>query len=283
MGPIIISVVNQKGGVGKTTSTLNIASSLALIGKNILLIDLDPQGNASSGLGLSKAETKKSSIYQALTEEKEISDCLYKTTIPNLYLCPSDTNLVGAEIELVGEYARESKLKNILERIGKKGREFDLIFIDCPPSLGLLTINALNASDYYLVPTQAEFFAMEGLAQLTNTIKIVKKSLNPKLELLGILLTMFDKRANLHRQVAKELNSFFAGKVFKTLIPRSIKLSEAPSFGLPILLYDKNSSGSLAYIDLSLEILKSLDLYERSFSHYKIRKNLKQVEEQLAH
>ena len=248
----IIAVVNQKGGVGKTTSTINLGACLAVAEKKTLIIDLDPQGNGSAGLGLLSDTFSNGNIYHSVIGAKPMNETIYDTELTNLKICPSDNNLIGAEIELVSEFARESKLKSALDEVGDN---FDYILIDCPPSLGLLTVNALNASDSFLVPLQTEYFAMEGLAQLVNTVKLVRSSLNPSLQMEGILLTMFDRRANLHKQVAIEIQKHFGDKVFKTVIPRNVKLSECPSFGKPIVLYDIESKGSEAYLQLAKELL----------------------------
>ena len=248
----IISMVNQKGGVGKTTSSISLGACLAVAEKKTLLIDLDPQGNASVGVGLDKNKFSNANIYHAIIGKLPIEKAIYKTELPYFDICPSDNNLIGAEIELVSEFARESKLKIAFEEINDK---YDYVIIDCPPSLGLLTINALNASTSFVVPLQTEYFAMEGMAQLLNTVKLVNSSLNPGLELDGILLTMFDSRNNLHKQVAGEIRKHFSDKVFKSVIPRNVKLSECPSFGKPIILYDIESRGSEAYLSLAKEMI----------------------------
>lgn len=248
----IISIANQKGGVGKTTTSINLGASLAVADKKTLLIDLDPQGNASVGLGLNKDEFINANIYHALIGEENIENCIYKTMLPGLDVCPSDNNLIGAEIELIQAYARESKLKNALESIVDR---YDYILIDCPPSLNLLTVNALNASHGYIVPMQTEYFAMEGLSQLLNTVKLIKNSLNPSLNLDGILLTMYDGRNNLSKLVAQDIIDHFPNDTFKTIIPRNVKLSECSSFGQPILMYDVASKGAEAYLNLTKEII----------------------------
>ena len=248
----IISMMNQKGGVGKTTTTINLGACLAVAEKRTLIIDLDPQGNGSISLGIDKSTYLEKNIYHALIGEADVKDAIYPTELPFLDICPSENNLSGAEIELVSVIAREQKLKNILEDLRSS---YDYILIDCPPSLGLLTINALNASDSYIVPMQTEYLSMEGLAQLLNTVKLIRGSLNPKLYLEGIVLTMFDGRSSLHKQVANEIKKHFGNKVFDSIIPRNVKLAECPSFGKPIILYDIESRGSEAYLSLAKEVL----------------------------
>ena len=248
----IIALMNQKGGVGKTTSTINLAACLAVAEKKTLVIDLDPQGNGSISLGLDASQHTEKNIYHALIGHAPIKECIYQTELPFLHICPSDNNLSGAEIELVSLFAREAKLKQAFETIRA---DYDYILIDCPPSLGLLTVNALNAADTFIVPMQTEYLAMEGLAQLLNTVRLIRTSLNPDLKMDGILLTMFDKRSSLHKQVTNEIRKHFGEKVFKSAIPRNVKLAECPSFGKPIILYDIESKGSEAYLALAKEVI----------------------------
>ena len=248
----IIAIENQKGGVGKTTTAVNVSTILAKRGKKVMLIDADPQGNASSGLGLDKEF--ETSLYDVLINDVDIKDTLQTTTIRNLKICPSNINLAGAEVELVSQMSREQRLK---EKVDLIKEEYDFIFIDCPPSLGLITLNAFTASDSVLIPVQCEYFALEGLGQLLNTINLVKKHLNKSLEIEGAVLTMYDMRTNLSNQVVKEVKRYFGDKVYKTVIPRNIKLSEAPSYGMPITLYDAKSKGARAYEKLSREIIKN--------------------------
>ncbi|MCU0668734.1 MAG: AAA family ATPase [Myxococcota bacterium] len=246
----VIVIANQKGGVGKTTSAVNLAASFAVSERRTLLVDLDPQANASSGLGVTAAEAQ---IYDALIGRCALKDVTQPTELEFLRVAPSGPDLVGAEIELVGADDREHRLARALE---EARNEYDLILIDCPPSLGLLTLNALTAADSVLVPLQAEYYALEGLARLLDTIELVRQGLNPRLELEGVVLTMMDARNNLSRQVAEEVRSHLGDRVFTTEIPRNVKLSEAPSHGRPALLYDVRSKGSLAYLRVAEEILR---------------------------
>lgn len=248
----IISITNQKGGVGKTTTAINLSACVAQTGKRVLLVDLDPQGNSTSGLGVSKNRDLPST-YDVLIEGLPARDAIQRTMIETLSVLPSRIALAGAEVELVGLDAREQRLKTALSPIRD---EFDFIFIDCPPSLGLLTLNALTASDSILVPIQCEYFALEGLSQLMNTVKLVRKGLNLRLDIQGVVLTMFSARLNLCVQVVEEVKRYFRGKVYDTIIPRSVRMSEAPSHGLPISLYDPRNSGARAYAALAQELLK---------------------------
>ncbi len=248
----VISIANQKGGVGKTTTAVNISTIIAKKGKKVLLIDADPQGNATSGLGADK--TKELSLYDVLIDEVDIKQTFQDTMIKNLKVCPSNMNLAGAEVELVSAMSREQRLKEGLVDVKD---EFDFIFIDCPPSLGLITLNAFTASDSILIPVQCEYFALEGLGQLINTINLVKKHLNKNLQIEGAVLTMYDSRTNLSNQVVKEVKRYFDDKVYKTVIPRNVKLSEAPSYGMPISIYDPKSKGARCYEKLSMEIIKN--------------------------
>ncbi len=239
----IISFANQKGGVGKTTTCVNVSTFMALMGKKVLMIDLDPQGNATSNLGFSK-DGKFNSIYQVMAEEKTVQEAIYETNVKNLSIIPSNIHLAGVEVELVYMNQREFVIKKIFDQIKDN---YDYITIDCPPSLGLITINAFTASDAVIIPIQCEFFALEGLSQLMNTIRLVKKKLNPEISIDGVVLTMFTSRSNLGKQVAEEINKFFADTVFKTTIPRNVRLAESPSYGEPVYVYDKSCLGSKAY------------------------------------
>ncbi len=248
----IISIANQKGGVGKTTTAINLAASLAALEKKVLIVDADPQANATSGIGLDIRQIR-STIYDCLIDGKEPSEALMKCNIDNMMILPSNIDLVGAEIEMLERPGREKILKSILEKI-RDG--FDYILVDCSPSLGLLTVNALTASDSVIIPVQCEYFALEGLGKLLNTIKIIQNNLNPNLEIEGFLLTMYDSRLRLSNQVAEEVNKHFQQMVFKTIIQRNVKLSEAPSFGQPAILYDADSRGTVNYLNLATELIE---------------------------
>lgn len=254
MRPRILAVANQKGGVGKTTTAINLATALAARGERVLLIDLDPQGNASTGLGLSRSE-RRNGTYRLLTEPLDLAAVQRASFVPNLWLVPSDPDLAGAEIELVAEPRREFRLRDALSR-SRAGPQPSYVLIDCPPSLGLLTLNGLAAADGVLVPLQCEFFALEGISQLLHTIDLVKRGLNPALRLHGIVLTMYDRRNNLSEQVAADARGFFGDQVYDTIIPRNVRISEAPSHGKPVLLYDFRSPGAQAYVQLASELLR---------------------------
>jgi chromosome partitioning protein len=245
-----LAICNQKGGTGKTTTAINLSACLAQIPRKVLLIDLDPQGNATSGFGLDKREIKKS-VYHVMLSENEISSIIHKTMLEHCFIVPSNVDLTGAEVELVNTMAREFRLKKALE---KEKDKFDYIIIDAPPSLGLLTINALCAADSVLIPVQCEYYALEGLTQLASTINLVKEHLNPHLSIEGVLLTMADFRTNLTKEVIAEARNYFKDKVYDTIIPRNIRLTEAPSYGKPIILYDKESIGAHKYNELAQEI-----------------------------
>jgi chromosome partitioning protein len=252
--PRILAIANQKGGVGKTTTAINLATALAATGERVLLIDLDPQGNASTGLGLSRAE-RRNGTYRLLTDDVELASVQRATFVPDLWLVPADPDLAGAEIELVSEARREFRLRDALLRSQAKPSP-NYILIDCPPSLGLLTLNGLAAADAVLVPLQCEFFALEGISQLLHTIDLVKRGLNPSLQLQGIVLTMYDARTNLSEQVAADARGFFGDRVYETVIPRNVRISESPSHGKPVLLYDYRSPGAQAYVKLATELLR---------------------------
>ncbi|MBC1481833.1 ParA family protein [Listeria sp. FSL L7-1485] len=247
----VIALANQKGGVGKTTSSVNLSSSLAFLGKKVLLVDIDPQGNASSGVGVNKGEIEHC-IYDVLVDDVAIQDVLQKTDLDNLNVIPATIQLAGAEVELVPAISREIRLKKAIDSIRD---DYDYVIIDCPPSLGLLTLNALTAADSVLIPVQCEYYALEGLSQLLNTIRIVQKHLNEDLQIEGVLLTMLDARTNLGIQVIGEVKKYFQNKVFNTIIPRNVRLSEAPSHGKPILLYDAKSKGAEVYLELAKEVV----------------------------
>ncbi len=259
----VISIANQKGGVGKTTTSVNISTILAKKGKKVLLIDTDPQGNATSGLGIEK--NFENSVYDVIIGDIKVEDAILETEIKNLKICPSNINLAGAEVELVSMISREYRLKEKLEEVKEK---FDYIIIDCPPSLGLITLNAFTSSNSVLIPVQCEYYALEGLGQLINTIELVKKHLNKELEIEGAVLTMYDARTNLSNQVVKEVKNYFGEKVYKTVIPRNVRLSEAPSFGMPITIYDPRSKGAKCYDKLVKEIIKKND-EEKQAKHMK--------------
>ncbi len=248
----ILAVSNQKGGVGKTSTCINFAAGLALKGKKVLIVDIDPQGNATTGLGISKSSIK-ASVYDVLINSLDPVNAILKTSVENLSILPSNIDLAGAEVELVSLKGREKRLSNALEKLRSK---YEYIIIDCPPAIGLLTINALAAADGVLIPIQSEYYALEGLSQLMNTVKLVVKALNPRLSIEGVLITMYDGRALISRQIAEEIRKYFGKKVFDTVIPRNIRVSEAPSYGVPVMLHDKRCRGTLAYNALIEEYLR---------------------------
>ena len=263
MNEKILSIINQKGGVGKTTTVINLAAGLAIKGKKILVIDLDPQGNATTGLGLSNTDNSESTIYSVLNGTKNISDVIHKTKIDNLDLVTSNVDLSGLEVETAGDNRRAFILKDqIMAYLNDSSASYDYVLIDCPPSLSLLTIMALVASNSLVVPLQTEFFALEGLTQLMKTIDRIKNNLNTELTIKGILLTMYDKRNKLSSQVEKEAREFFKDKVYQTVVPRNVRLSEAPSHGIPVLLYDKNCPGSKSYFSFTDEFLNQEKIME---------------------
>lgn len=248
----VISIVNQKGGVGKTTTAVNLGAFLAKKRKKVLIIDLDPQGNATSGYGFDKSELENT-VYDLLVNEEDISNVIAPTTVKNVDMCPTNINLAGAEVELVSAISRETILKRAIEPVLDK---YDYIIVDCPPSLGLLTINALAACEGVIVPIQGEYYALEGLTQLIDTINMIKKKLNPSIGILGVVITMHDRRTQLTKQVVEEVQKYFGDKVFNTFIPRNVRLAEAPSHGQTIEEYDPKSKGSLAYQALANEVVK---------------------------
>jgi len=256
----IISLANQKGGVGKTTTTINLSAYLAVMGKKVLIVDLDPQGNASSGVGIDKNQELKT-IYNVIDGECSVREAIVKTPIKNLDIIPATVDLAGAEIDLVQMSSREKILKNILGRVQA---DYDYIMIDCPPSLGLLTVNALTASNSVIIPIQCHFYALEGLSQLMNTVRLIKQHLNPALTVEGVVLTMKDNRSNLVAEVSGEISKFFGKKVYQTCIPNNIRLAEAPSYGEPIVAYDFTSKGGEAYYNLAIELLeRNKDSYKK--------------------
>lgn len=250
--PRVMAIINQKGGVGKSTTAVNLSAALGESKKKVLVIDFDPQGNTSSGYGIEKDELEHD-VYDALLHDFPIEEIVLDTCEPNVFVIPATIQLAGAEIELVSTMARESVLKTILSPIVN---DFDYVFIDCPPSLGLLTINALVAADSLLIPIQCEFYALEGLTKLLESMKMVKKRLNPELDVFGVVMTMYDSRTTLSKEVVEEVRKYFGKKVFKTIIPRSVKLSEAPSHGVPITMYSRVNKGALAYRNLAKEVVR---------------------------
>lgn len=249
----IIAIANQKGGVGKTTTSVNLSACLAFLGKKVLLIDIDPQGNASSGLGVRKGDLE-SCVYDVLINDEDIKQVIQQTDVENLYIVPTTISLAGAEIELVSTISREVRLKKAVQEIKNN---FDYIIIDCPPSLGLLTINALTASDALIIPVQCEYYALEGLSQLLSTVRLVQKHLNKELMIDGVLLTMLDARTNLGLQVIDEVKRYFQDRVYRSIIPRNVRLSEAPSHGKPVILYDPKSRGAEVYLEFAREVIKN--------------------------
>ena len=249
----IIAIANQKGGVGKTTTSVNLSACLAYLGKKVLLVDIDPQGNASSGVGVNKGDINQC-IYDILIDDVSVKETILETKVENLHIVPATISLAGAEIELVSTISREVRLKRALSEVKE---DYDYVIIDCPPSLGLLTINSLTASDAIIIPVQCEFYALEGLSQLLSTIRLVQKHLNKELAIDGVLLTMFDARTNLGIQVIEEVKKYFQEKVYKTIIPRNVRLSEAPSHGEPIIIYDPKSRGAEVYLDLAKEVIRN--------------------------
>ncbi len=250
--PVVFAVVNQKGGVGKSTTSVNLAACLAELGQKVLLVDLDPQGNATSGFGLNKNE-REYCIYNALLEDVPLADIIEPVAVERVFVVPSTIQLAGAEIELVSTMSRETRLKQVLDPVIG---DFDLVIVDCPPSLGLLTINALTACSELVIPIQCEYYALEGLSKLLDSIRLVKTHLNSALDIFGVVMTMYDSRTKLSNQVVNEVSDFFPTLLFRTLVPRSVRLSEAPSFGQPITLYDPNGKGAAAYRELAKEVME---------------------------
>nr|WP_205964072.1 MULTISPECIES: AAA family ATPase [unclassified Psychrobacillus] len=248
----IIAIANQKGGVGKTTTSVNLSACLAYLGKKVLLVDIDPQGNASSGVGVNKGDVNQC-IYDVLIDDVSVKETILETKVENLHIVPATISLAGAEIELVSTISREVRLKKALQEVQA---DYEYIIIDCPPSLGLLTINSLTAADAIIIPVQCEFYALEGLSQLLSTIRLVQKHLNKTLAIDGVLLTMFDARTNLGIQVIEEVKKYFQDKVYKSIIPRNVRLSEAPSHGEPIIIYDPKSRGAEVYLELAKEVIR---------------------------
>lgn len=248
-----IAIANQKGGVGKTTTSVNLSSCLAALGKKVLLIDTDPQGNATSGVGIER-EALETSVYDAIINGDDIKDIIVKTDYSKLWVCPSSIDLAGAELELVSGENREYRLRDAVKSIKD---DYDFIIIDCPPSLGLITLNSFVCAESIIIPIQCEYYALEGLSQLTNTIRLVKSGLNPQLDIEGILLTMYDIRTNLSMQVADEVKKYYGSKLYKSVIPRNVRLSEAPSYGQPINIYDSTSKGCESYMSLAREVIKA--------------------------
>lgn len=251
----VLAVSNQKGGVGKTTTAINLGTALAAIGKRVLIVDMDPQGNASTGLGVPR-ETRRVTIYDVVVDQRSIEDAAVQTTVPGLWIVPADADMSGVEIELSQADRRSYRLRDALRQHDDGPTAYDYVLIDCPPSLNLLTLNAMAAADAVLVPLQCEFFALEGLSQLMRTIDMVKQSLNPALEIQGLVLTMFDRRSALSGQVANDVRAHFGDKVYDSVIPRNVRVAEAPSFGKPALIYDLKCAGSQAYLRLAKEVVK---------------------------
>lgn len=247
----VLAVVNQKGGVGKSTTAVNLAAALGELGRRVLLIDLDPQGNATSGFGLNKNQ-RELCVYNALLGSAEIGAIIEPVEVENVFVIPATIQLAGAEIELVSAISRETRLKTLIDEVGS---DFDFVLIDCPPSLGLLTVNALTAAEGLIIPIQCEYYALEGLSKLLDSVRLVKTHLNPALDVFGVVMTMYDTRTRLAHQVVQEVKDFFGDKVFATLIPRTVRLSEAPSFGQPVTLYDPSGKGALAYRELAKEVV----------------------------